>query len=370
MSCHLSRRHTPYTRDDVAVRNNASRMSYEKFIIGEGAHRYVKKGVYTEGERRGQPAVCKEFKTGEVFEEHYFKEDIRATRKAEFILADFMNYIREHQSLKYSNIMIKINIPGIWESVAYPHAKCLVEPYIQNFKKFNSNTGASDPEFKVAQALSHFSYHITGEECVLCDLQGGASFGFDERQRVYTLSDVVVLSKSRSYGATDLGEDGINNFFHHHRCNEFCNSTWRVPAFTRNMYVPVMTTTFSTAGLLGNHGPSSSGSDVLNNLPTAGRNSNSRDTNYFGGGSSSSSSRGFGLNLGGRATGDGTEPTINNKNTSAKGKMEFCKHCKKRHHEETTCPKLCTRCNVHHRKGTSCPKNPMTKVKKNGAKKK
>ena len=40
----------------------------------------------------------------------------------------------------------------------------------------------------------------------LCDLQGGQ----DGHQ--YVLYDVVILSKTRQFGATDLGQPGIENF--------------------------------------------------------------------------------------------------------------------------------------------------------------
>lgn len=46
------------------------------------------------------------------------------------------------------------------------------------------------------QALSHFSYHITGGSYVLCDLQGGIY------QHQVILSDPVMLSRFREYGVT------------------------------------------------------------------------------------------------------------------------------------------------------------------------
>ena len=53
--------------------NNASRASIDETIIfAEGAFKNVYKGAYTEGERKGEECVCKEFKTGSVFEESYF----------------------------------------------------------------------------------------------------------------------------------------------------------------------------------------------------------------------------------------------------------------------------------------------------------
>ena len=43
----------------------------------------------------------------------------------------------------------------------------LVEPYIENFMKFNSNSGKAEDVYEVMQALSHFSYHHSeGEMCL------------------------------------------------------------------------------------------------------------------------------------------------------------------------------------------------------------
>ena len=105
--------------------------------------------------------------------------------------------------------------------------KVLSEPFIQNYQKFNSNSGWSDDSIawgEVMQALSHFSYHVSRGYYVLCDLQGGIY------QREAVLSDPVILSRDRKYGVTDLGPKGISSFFSHHDCNRFCRSSWIKPA--------------------------------------------------------------------------------------------------------------------------------------------
>jgi hypothetical protein len=58
---------------------------------------------------------------------------------------------------------------------------------------------------------------------VLCDLQGGIS------SRGAVLTDPVILSRSRSYGVTDLGPNGISTFFAQHICNRFCQAHWQKP---------------------------------------------------------------------------------------------------------------------------------------------
>ncbi|CZS93374.1 uncharacterized protein RAG0_03704 [Rhynchosporium agropyri] len=72
----------------------------------------------------------------------------------------------------------------------------------------------------VMQALSHFSYHVSYGQLLLCDLQGGVY------QNGFILSDPVIISPTQNYGPLDLGIDGINSFFFRHRCGFFCDKQW------------------------------------------------------------------------------------------------------------------------------------------------
>lgn len=71
---------------------------------------------------------------------------------------------------------VMLSIPQIWTYEASGE-KCLTEAFIHNFQKFNSNSGwaaqSGDEWSDALQALSHFSYHHSGGEMVLCDIQGG-----------------------------------------------------------------------------------------------------------------------------------------------------------------------------------------------------
>ncbi|CAD7964127.1 unnamed protein product [Amoebophrya sp. A25] len=117
--------------------------------------------------------------------------------------------------------------------------KMLTEPHIENFRKFNSNSGAAGTEAEVAQALSHFSYHASDGTELLCDVQGGKA------GETYVLSDVVIVSAEKKYGLTDLGQTGIENFFSQHRCNRFCGPNWKVWEGARRRFQPVMSTTLT-----------------------------------------------------------------------------------------------------------------------------
>ena len=59
---------------------------------------------------------------------------------------------------------------------------------------------------------------------MLCDLQGAI---YD---RSVVLTDPVVHSRDKRFGATDMGLAGIQNFFHRHHCNDYCSCDWSAPS--------------------------------------------------------------------------------------------------------------------------------------------
>ncbi|KPI38177.1 Alpha-protein kinase 1 [Cyphellophora attinorum] len=215
--------------------NNASRAVFEddalEYPFAEGAFRWVAKGTYTHGEREGQACVCKWFKSGSVFSKDYFTLDIKAAAKALEIVDLFNN-------MGIVTKTVKINVPAVWtglEGSKLKGVKMIVEPFIQNYEKFNSNTGWVDESTTwgmVMQALSHFSYHVTRGNFVLCDLQGGIY------QKEVVLSDPVILSQTEEFGVTDLGPKGIRSFFSQHECNPYCRDHSHKPANPRQFYEP------------------------------------------------------------------------------------------------------------------------------------
>lgn len=233
--------------DQTARRNDATRATFTHHALAhpfaQGGFRWVAKGVYTEGHRAGEACVCKWFKTGHVVEASFFDLDIRAMNKAH-------DLVREWNGRRFLDKIIKVNIPEVWTGCnvfgsIIAGKKLLQEPFIENYKKFNSNTGWADnttPWPRVMQALSHFSYHVSGGQYVLCDLQGGVY------SDCVVLTDPVILSRDRCYGVTDLGPEGISSFFSNHRCNEFCNSSWRRPADQRRYFNPQAGTSMIRGG--------------------------------------------------------------------------------------------------------------------------
>ncbi|CAE7712157.1 ak1, partial [Symbiodinium pilosum] len=113
--------------------------------------------------------VWKVFKTGSVFEDRFFDEDIHACKKAAELIERFN---RRNCRLDCAVPMVHLNKPEVWvQQVSKKQG--LVEPFIHGrYEKFNSNTGWADASHDLMQALSHYSWHASEGEYLLCDLQG------------------------------------------------------------------------------------------------------------------------------------------------------------------------------------------------------
>ncbi|KAK6542553.1 hypothetical protein TWF694_006499 [Orbilia ellipsospora] len=219
----------PYARE-----NNATQAEIDTSeIFGSGAFKIVHAGTYTRGTRSGQKCVSKEFKTGCVVESHYFDEELNICAKAQKILDAF-------NEASIINQEIHLNTPEVWTYLPGCNKagqKSLIEPMILNFEKFNSNSGwaATDTTgwASAMQALSHFSYHNSAGQFLLCDLQGG------RYNNGYVLSDPVIMSRVQNCGPADLGMDGIMSFFQRHKCGAFCKRDWSKPPVLGKAKIPM-----------------------------------------------------------------------------------------------------------------------------------
>ena len=252
------------------IRNLSKRanIDFDAAPFASGAFRNVYSGTYTgDGPQKGEPCVGKRFRSGCVFESVFFEQDIKAVGRCKSIVTAF-------NKAAIVNKTIFLNEPTVYEA-AVPGADgrkelCLVEaraaiippsptrarafppvharrsspqPLIEgDYTKFNSNTGHTNGS-DVMQALSHFSYHYTHGQELMCDLQGG------RYPDCYVLTDPVVMSRTGEYGATDLGAKGISNFFYHHKCNKFCRPEWRKEQAPKHAYKPVAGTTMAHGGM-------------------------------------------------------------------------------------------------------------------------
>eukprot|EP01038_Epipyxis_sp_PR26KG_P005143 gene5143-7163_t len=99
--------------------------------------------------------------------------------------------------------------------------------------KFTNNfnfvrTAGDDVELKtqiqLAVAYSHFTYDITNEYCLVCDLQGMQTHD-DSGNTVLLLTDPAIhCPKQLRFGKTNLQQSGVRAFFLKHECNIFCDA--------------------------------------------------------------------------------------------------------------------------------------------------
>ena len=165
------------------------------------------------------------------YENNSFNTDLEAVEQTTRIISSW------NRSMN-TGVLIRINFPEVW---TVQGRKSFVEPYYENFFKINSNTGwtvsISNSMVEMLQALSHYSYHVSSGQFVICDLQGGLYRDY------VVLTDPVVLSRNQRFGPSDLGPKGMSTFFHHHRCNRFCHANWTQPRDQNNYFQRTASTT-------------------------------------------------------------------------------------------------------------------------------
>ena len=226
---------TPFGNRTLELKLMTRNYSNEAITLKErwshGTFRWAHKGQYTKGgPQEGNLCVLKEFIDGCVFEESFFACDLKNIEKARTIIDSFNDFNRSiGLSKSSSRKVVKLVQPDIWcQSVKGRRKKklLLVEPMLEGkWIKFNSNGGYVNSRAEFMQALSHYSYHCTSGKYLLCDLQGC------HYMDAYVLTDPVIMSRdsAKRYGPTDLGREGILNFFARHECNRFCQSNWKHP---------------------------------------------------------------------------------------------------------------------------------------------
>jgi hypothetical protein len=217
------------------VRENDARTARinPRSIVGQGSFKIVCSGEYIDGDRNGQPCVAKSMRAPLSFAKAFDKE-LEIIQKARELIKKF-------NDSKIIDKRVLLNIPEVWEDDH--HGQVLIEPFLKNFENFNSNTGhvteSNSPWARVMQALSHFSYHVSSGQFLLCDLQGAVY------SHKLVLTDPVVMSRNGRFGPADLGSEGMENFFHWHNCTEYCHPNWQVPKKARYYHQPRMGTSMT-----------------------------------------------------------------------------------------------------------------------------
>ena len=227
-----------------AARTNLSSQDVRisNYKLGEGAFRVCHEGIYVGGNRNGQYAACKRFKPEfRSMETEYFEK--------EFMIADTAIHYAEQWN-DFCNPEDKILITKghiIYSNSGIPY---MAEPVIRDFKKFTSNSGwideSGDITTEIMEAFSHMTYHNSGGNHLVCDLQGRYRNNYGKSR--FELTDVAICSVAREFGPADLGEKGIENFFANHQCNNFCFPHWRRPNLARRGFPSQPGTSMFPAG--------------------------------------------------------------------------------------------------------------------------
>lgn len=189
-------------------------------ILHETSQRRTYEAVYA---KTSQRCVAKEFK--ELAEG---KDAYQAEQKNFQFAVVVLNEFLKNSSTAGPQVSLKIHEPSVWtyeDGHSRAGGKTLVEPFLPMFNKFNSNTGVSTFQHKAPDALTHFSYHFSKGEKLLCGLQGQVADGVVNVR--YTFSGVSVCSMERSHGETDMGPAAMEEFFRTHKCSEFCSPGWK-----------------------------------------------------------------------------------------------------------------------------------------------
>lgn len=121
------------------IYNNASRASIDKSkVYAHGGFKVVYKGVYLEGHRAGQECVTKEMRSGPAWLKSVFETELDVVEQTAIIIDKF----NEAEHIDKPIMLVQ---PSIWEwgnnGKNDDGALNLTEPLLDNFQKFNSNTG-------------------------------------------------------------------------------------------------------------------------------------------------------------------------------------------------------------------------------------
>jgi len=189
-----------------------------------------------------QTIVAKKFRKGHPTEETFWRDDLKASEAADKYAREFNRQVRSNKPVRFIKPICDRCTNSFGAGSEFkPGESVLIEPFLGwNYEKFNSNLGDINRNCGVSmEALSHFSYHMSNGQELLCDLQGVKS---DEE---YVLTDPVICSLKLKYGITDLGKKGIVAFFQNHKCTSLCSPSWRRPDVQGLAHIPpVRGTTF------------------------------------------------------------------------------------------------------------------------------
>lgn len=207
--------------------------------FSEGSCRYAYHALYTKfhsTQPHGKKAIVKKLKNFTCWKREEWDHEVKLATKAKELTENWNSLgivNRKYETLvpeiaKVSKTCSNFSA-GEWLSV---------EPYIEGaYVKWNSNSGWFREYELSIHSFCHWTYHYSGGTLLFCDAQGVRG---DDK---YFITDPAICSLVKGqYGMTDLGEAGISQWFKGHKCNTFCNGTWRrhVGAATAYAHLPVI----------------------------------------------------------------------------------------------------------------------------------
>ena len=217
----------------MVVKNKGSR-AIPGDVFHTTAHRTTRYGFYEGGAGR---CVIKEHSASTTSRRAYRHEEANFAAAVPILEA----FQRQHCGRGHA-VQLRIHEPAIWTYDEGPKkgARALVEPFLPTFRKFNSNTGVSallaasastggvsQVAHPIPDALTHFSFHHTSGERLLCGLQGQVGEGAGGAVR-YTFTGVAICSRvGERNGETDMGGGAMKEFFRRHVCGAYCARSWR-----------------------------------------------------------------------------------------------------------------------------------------------
>lgn len=216
------------------------KISWQWKKLGEGAFRWTFSGKVVEGPHcgfaQGTDIVVKVMKVEAWKKGHRVSnKDIDAQKLCAAYAEQFNREFKPQKDGQSCNVYVRVGALDTADSDKFENGvrrivkgeKMQVEQRIfGKYEKFNSNTGYSANQGSLMDFFSHWTYKHSGKKFLVCDLQGyrGVPGGpkYKDESHYYLLTDPAVLSYDGRYGDTDLGSEGICNFFGQHKCNALC----------------------------------------------------------------------------------------------------------------------------------------------------
>ena len=195
------------------------RATFESQSFAEGRFRRAYRGTWTAPPREaGHPCVVKELKEGYSWEPTDWDTTIKITERAKELAAPFNAEIHTNKPISFTDVhVLQVNFnPDPYKRPMLNECVTCEDHIPGTFKKWCSNYGFIDDESSSLHAFMHWSWGYTRGEEMVADLQGVRN------PHSFKLTDPVIISLSESYGATDMGVEGMTMFFLKHQCNPFC----------------------------------------------------------------------------------------------------------------------------------------------------